>query len=137
MATATKAGAGDERIRPTSWWMLAVLLLFYTLSLIDRGAISLLVVPIQADLGLDDIDMGIVLGPAFAISYAIFGLPMGWASDRFPRRWIIFIAIVVWSAAAAGTGFAWSFASLLVARILVGVGEAALSPIAYTLIADS
>jgi len=136
MTTAADGLAVEEKMRPSSWWMLAVLLLFYTLSLVDRSALSLLVVPIQQDLGLDDIEMGILLGPAFAISYAIFGLPMGWASDRFPRRWIIFIAIVIWSAAAAGTGLAWSFATLLVARVLVGVGEAALSPIAYTLLAD-
>lgn len=137
MATTADAAAETDKMRLPSWWMLAVLLLFYTLSLVDRGAISLLVVPIQQDLGLDDIDMGIILGPAFAISYAVFGLPMGWASDRFPRRWIIFGAIVIWSAAAAGTGLAWSFTTLLIARILVGIGEAPLSPIAYTLIADS
>ena len=133
---ADAAPTQPERMRASSWWMLAVLLLFYTLSLVDRGALSLLVVPIQADLGLSDIEMGILLGPAFALSYAIFGLPMGWASDRFARRWIIFIAIALWSAAAAGSGLAWSFATLLIARVLVGVGEAALSPIAYTLLAE-
>ena len=136
MTAAQHPGEGEERIRVRAWWMLAVLILFYVLSLVDRGALSLLVVPIQKDLELSDIEMGIILGPAFAISYSIFGLPMGWASDRFPRRTIIFIAIVIWSAAAASSGLAWSFATLLLARILVGLGEAALSPIAYTLIAD-
>lgn len=126
-----------ERMRLASWWMLAVLLSLYILSLIDRGAIGLLVVPIQQDLGLSDVQMAMVLGPAFAISYSLFGLPMGWASDRFSRRLILFLAIVIWSVAAAGSGLATSFAWLLVARILVGAGEAALSPIAYSFIADS
>ena len=134
--TSEPSGEFKERIGGSSWWMLAVLVLFYVLSLIDRGAISLLVVPIQKDLGLTDIQMGLILGPAFAISYSIFGFPMGWASDRVDRRVIIFIAVVIWSVAAAGTGFAWSFASLLIGRVLVGLGEAALSPIAYTMIAD-
>ena len=130
------AAPPTERIPPASWWMLAVLLLLYMLSLLDRGTFNMLVVPIQKDFGLSDTQMGLLLGPAFAISYSLFGLPLGWASDRFPRRWIIFMAVVVWSLAAAGTGLAWSFTSLLMARIMIGVGEAALSPSAYSLIAD-
>lgn len=120
-----------------AWWMVAVLLALYILSLVDRGAVTLLVVPIQKQLGLSDIEMGIILGPAFAISYSLFGIPMGWASDRFPRRWIVFIAIIIWSAATTASGLATSFATLLLARIFVGVGEAALSPNAYSLIADA
>jgi MFS family permease len=126
----------QERVRLSAWWMLAVLLALYVLSLIDRGAISLLVVPIQRDLGLSDVQMAIILGPAFAISYSLFGLPMGWASDRFSRRVILFVAITIWSLGAASSGLAMSFTMLLIARILVGAGEAALSPIAYSLIAD-
>jgi len=77
MTAAQSSGAGAEKIRAGAWWMLAVLILFYVLSLVDPGALSLLVVPIQNDLGLSDIQMGVILGPAFAISYSIFGLPMG------------------------------------------------------------
>jgi len=131
------AQATGERIRLSSWWMLAVLLLLYTLSLLDRGTFNMLVVPIQKQFGLSDTQMSVLMGPAFAIAYALFGLPLGWASDRFPRRWIVFVGLVVWSLAAAGTGLAGSFAGLLFARIMIGVGESALSPCAYSLIADS
>lgn len=124
------------RIGFASWWMLAILLALYVLALIDRGAIALLVVPIQKDLALSDVQMGVILGPAFAISYSLFGLPMGWASDRFSRRLILFVAITIWSLAAAGSGLATSFMILLIARVLVGAGEAALSPIAYRLCAN-
>lgn len=135
--TADDARRESGRGSPGAWRMVAVLLSLYILALVDRGAISLLVVPIQKQFGLTDMEMGVILGPAFAISYSIFGIPMGWASDRFPRRWIVFIAIFVWSLAAASSGLATSFGTLLLARVFVGVGEAALSPNAYSLIADA
>jgi MFS family permease len=136
-AVAPVHAAMRARMRPAAWWMLAVLLLFYTLSLLDRGSFNMLVVPIQKHFGLSDTQMSVLMGPAFAISYSLFGIPLGWASDRFARRWILFFSLAVWSLAAGSTGLAGSFATLLMARIFVGIGEAALSPCSYSLIADA
>lgn len=119
-----------------AWWMLAILLLFYTLSFMDRYILTMLVDPIKADLGLTDVEMSLVLGPAFAVCYGIFGIPLGWASDRYPRRWVIFLGVSFWSLATATTGFARSFGMLFLTRTGVGIGEASLSPAAFSLMAD-
>lgn len=121
----------------TAWWMVAVLFLIYVLAWLDRLILSMLVEPIKAGMRLDDFEMSLILGPAFAICYAIFGLPLGWAADRFSRRAVIFAGTLVWAAATAACAYARSFEALLVARIFVGVGEAALLPCAYSLIADA
>lgn len=120
-----------------AWWMVFVLFCLYVMSWLDRLIISMLVAPIKADLGLSDFQMGLILGPAFGIAYAIAGLPMGWAADNYSRRWVIFAGGLTWTLATISCGLARSFETLLVARVFVGVGEAALLPAAYSLIADS
>lgn len=116
--------------------MVAVLFAIYVLSWLDRLIISMLVEPIKASMALNDFQMSLILGPAFAVCYAICGLPLGWAADRFARRWVIFGGALVWTAATSACAYATSFEGLLIARIFVGIGEAALLPSAYSLIAD-
>jgi MFS family permease len=116
--------------------MVTVLLLLNVVALVDRNIINMLVVPIQRDLRLSDMQMGIVLGPAFAFAYVIFGLPFGWATDRYPRRWVIALGSTIWSVAMAAGGFASGLAGLITSRALVGAGEVALSPAAFSLIGD-
>lgn len=134
--TAAIDAVSDEKISLGAWWTLTVLCLLYILSCADRLILSLLVEPIKQDLGLSDFQMGLILGPAFAVVYALFGVPLGWAADRFSRRWVIFGGAVFWSCATAAAAFATSFSSLLATRVAVGAGEAALTPSAYTLMAD-
>lgn len=124
------------RATPDSWWTLTVLFCVYFFCLLDRYIISMLVPDIKAELALTDIEMGLILGPAFSLFYAFFGVPIGWASDLFPRRWIIFFGVLLFSLATACTGLAGGFATLFLARILVGVGEASVSPSANSLLAD-
>jgi MFS family permease len=116
--------------------MVTVLLLLNVVALVDRNIINMLVVPIQRDLHLSDMQMGIVLGPAFAVAYVVFGLPFGWATDRYPRRWVIALGSTIWSVAMAAGGFASGLAGLIMSRALVGAGEVALSPAAFSLIGD-
>jgi len=97
----------------------------------------MMVAPIKEALHLSDFQMSLVLGPAFAISYAVFGMPLGWAADHYPRRWVIFGGVFVWALATTACGFATSFEMLMFCRIFVGIGEAALLPAAYSLIADA
>ena len=120
----------------TAWYAVSVLLIAYTVSFIDRTILSLLVGPIQADLGIGDTEMGLLHGLAFALFYCFLGLPIAWLSDRFSRRWIIAIGMIVWSAMTALCGLTKNFAQLFLARMGVGVGEAALSPAAYSMLAD-
>ncbi len=92
--------------------------------------------PIKAELGLSDVQVSLLGGPAFALFYTILGIPIGRLVDRRSRRLIISIGILIWSAATFACGLARTFALLFMARIGVGVGEAALSPGAYSMIAD-
>jgi MFS family permease len=117
--------------------MVAVLFTIYLFSWIDRLVVSMLVEPVKAGLHLTDFQMSLILGPSFAIVYAVFGIPLGWAADHYSRRLVIFFAALVWTLATIACGFAHSFEALLIARMFVGIGEAALLPSAYSLIADA
>ena len=125
-----------SKISISAWWMLFVLFLLYGFSYIDRLLIAMIVPGIKHGLRLSDVEIGVILGPAFAIFYAIFGVPLGWAADRYPRRWVIFLGVNLWSIATAAGGFAQSFWLLFGSRVGVGVGEASLSPAAFNLLAD-
>lgn len=117
--------------------MVAALFMLYVLAWLDRLTVSMLVTPIKAQLGLSDFQMSLVLGPSFALAYAVFGVPLGWAADRYSRRWVIFGGVLVWALATFACGFATNFAGLILARVCVGIGEAALLPSAYSLIGDA
>lgn len=119
-----------------AWFGVGVLLVAFIFSIADRIIISLLVDPIKADLNLTDSDMGLMMGPAFALFYALMGLPIGRMVDKRSRTMIVSIGIFLWSIMTALCGLARSFWELFLARVGVGVGEATLSPAAYSMIAD-
>lgn len=119
------------------WFLVVMLTIAYIFSFVDRYILGLLIEPIKADLGLTDEQIGWVIGPAFAIFYATMGLPLGWLVDRARRTWIVAAGIMVWSVATAASGLAKSFWHLFLTRMTVGVGEATLSPAAFSMIADS
>lgn len=115
---------------------LALLTLAYVLSYVDRSILALLVGPIRADLHLSDTEFSLLGGLAFALFYTILGVPLGWWADRGNRPRLISAGIGLWSVMTMLCGLAQSFPALFAARVGVGVGEAALSPAAYSLIAD-
>ncbi len=119
-----------------AWYVVVLLTLAYILSYLDRWVMSLLVELIKEDLSLSDTQMGLLLGFAFALFYATMGIPIGWLADRFSRRNIVVIGVSIWCMATAAAGLARNYAQLFVTRILVGVGEATLSPCALSLITD-
>ncbi len=130
---------GQEEPYPSNfyaWYCVIVLFGIYLNSFLDRQILGLLVEPIKADMGLSDTAMGFLGGPAFAIFYIIGGLPIGWLADRMSRRLLVGIGQLFWSLASIGFGLGRNFGQLAAARIGVGVGEASLSPSAYSLIAD-
>jgi MFS family permease len=125
-----------RKVPGQAWWALAVLSYFYVLSFMDRYILTMLVDPIQADLGINDFEMGLILGPAFGLVLGIFAVPFGLLADRKSRRTIVASAVGFWSAATMACGLANSFAALFLARVGVGAGEAAISPAATSLLAD-
>jgi len=122
---------------PRAWWAVSLLLVLYVLSFVDRQVISLMVDPIRKDLGIGDVGASLLTGFAFAAFYTLFGIPIARLADSKSRRAIIAAGVAVWSATTAACGLARSFAALFLARMGVGVGEAALSPAAYSTIADA
>lgn len=120
-----------------AWYMVAVLMVVYVFSFIDRQILSLLVQPIRRDLGITDTQMSLLLGFSFALFYTLFGIPLGWVADTKSRRGLIAAGLFVWSLLTAGCGLARKYWQFLLLRMGVGVGEAALSPAAYSLITDS
>jgi len=123
-------------IRKGAFFALAVLLVMSTLSFLDRKALSLLVQPIRHDLRINDFEFSLVQGASFSLFYVLLSYPVGWMVDRFSRRWVIYGGVTVWSAATVASGLASSFPQILIARSLLGVGEASLGPAAYSLLAD-
>lgn len=121
----------------TAWYSVAVLMLMYIFSFIDRTTISLIVEPMKRDLQISDTQIGMLQGLAFALLYTFLGLPIARLSDRHSRRAIIAAGVFIWSIMATLCGLARTAMQLFVARIGVGVGEAALSPAAYSMITDS
>lgn len=119
-----------------AWYVVVILVIAFIFSFIDRIIIAMLVEPLKADLGLTDTQIGWLQGLAFAVFYATVGLPIGRMADRFSRRAIIGWGIALWSLMTAVCGLARNFLELFLARVGVGVGEAALSPAAYSMIAD-
>jgi len=128
--------AGERQYGGYAWYALAVLILAYAISFIDRQALTLMVDPIRKTLNITDTQLSLLHGFAFAIFYTIMGIPIGRLVDRRRRTYIIATGIVVWSLMTAACGLARNFLQMFLARIGVGVGEAALSPGAYSLIGD-
>ena len=119
-----------------AWYVVGVLTLIYIFSFVDRQIFSLLVAPLRRDLQISDTQVSLLMGFSFALFYTFFGIPIGHLADVHSRRMIIAIGLVLWSAFTTSCGLAHSFAVMLVLRMGVGVGEAALSPAAYSLITD-
>ena len=117
-------------------YVVAVLILAYTFAYVDRTILTLMVGPIRKSLHISDIQLSLLHGLAFAVFYTFLGIPLGQLVDRRKRTRIIAGGVFVWSIMCAMCGLARSFGGIFLARIGVGVGEASLSPGAYSLLAD-
>ena len=117
-------------------YVMFILVVVYTFNFIDRQIVGILAIPIKADLGLTDTQLGLMGGLAFALFYTGLGIPVAMLADRKNRTWIMTIALTVWSAMTAVCGLAQNFWHLFLARLGVGVGEAGGVAPAYSLISD-
>lgn len=119
-----------------AWYVVVVLMFTYTVAFVDRQILSLLVQPIRRDLGLSDTQIGLLAGFAFALFYSVLGVPIARLADRVNRRYLIAIGVALWSVMTAACGLSKTYWQLFAMRVGVGVGEATLSPAAYSMIAD-
>ena len=122
--------------RGAAWYALIVLTFCYTFSFVDRQILAFLVGPLKQEFSVSDTQIGLLQGLAFAIFYSVFGMPMGRLADRFSRRNIVLVGVLVWSVMTAFSSAARSYVMLAFARMGVGVGEATMNPCAFSLIAD-
>jgi len=129
-----RSGADQRRIY--AWYVVVVLSVLYIVAFIDRVILNLLVVPIRAHFDRSDTQISLLQGAAFAIFYGLFGIPLARIADRGNRLWLIAAGVLVWSFATVSSAFAASFAVLVVLRIGLAIGEAALSPAALSMIGD-
>lgn len=147
MATQSIAGevdavptAASTTVYPPSgvaWYSVSILMVMYVFSFIDRQIIALLARPMERDMHLTDTQYGLMSGTGFALLYTFLGLPIARLADRHSRRGIIAVGVLIWSFMATACGLARSATQLFLARMGVGIGEAALSPAAYSMITDS
>ncbi|WP_129782482.1 spinster family MFS transporter [Peristeroidobacter soli] len=119
------------------WWTVFVLLLAYTSSFVDRQIMSLLVEPIRAHFSITDTQFSLLHGLAFVTLYTVFGIPFGRLVDTYSRTNIASAGVAVWSTMTALCALASTYGQLFLARLGVGIGEATLSPAAYSLLSDS
>lgn len=133
----------DVAARPrTRWtgmqiWVLTLLVLVNISNYLDRGVIAILQEPIKADLKLADWQLGVISGPAFAVLYSFAGIPVARLAERVNRITVLSIALTVWSGMTALCGAANTYLHLVIARLGVGAGEGACTPISHSLVSDT
>ena len=133
-ATATDTASRSSASARITLGMLAFV---YVLNFLDRQLISILAKPIQDGLGITDGQLGLLTGFYFALFYCFIAIPIGWLADRTSRVKVLSAACAVWSAATAACGMAGTYGQLVVARMMVGVGEAGGVPPSYAIISDT
>lgn len=131
----TKAARSlDAGARP--WLVLAMLSALYTFSLIDRNILVLLIGPIKTQFQINDVQIGLLVGTAFAVVYAFLGIPAGRLADRGNRKMLIAAGAIIWCLCTIASGFAASFAVLVLFRLGLAAGEAVLTPAVHSMIGD-
>ena len=120
----------------SAWYAVAFLTLAASLSTIDRQVLALMIGPIKRDLAINDSEIGLLGGLAFSLLYTAATLPAAWIADQRSRRTVITVAMLFWSAMTAACGLTHRFFTLFLARMGVGLGEAALGPAAYSILSD-
>ncbi|MEM9571364.1 MAG: MFS transporter [Pseudomonadota bacterium] len=126
----------EERGLGYRWYVVILLAILSIVSYADRLVLGILVQPIKEELGVSDTAMGFLLGFSFAMVYAVLALALARVADRWNRKRLIIIGVVIWSVMTSASAFADGFWQLAFCRLGVGIGEAALGPAALSIIAD-
>lgn len=131
-----EARALARRLSLVAWMGMAILILVNFTAMVDHQLVALLTVPMQKTFGVSDTQIGLLQGVGYALVSGIAALPAGAIADRFDRRVVLAVSIVIWSVALALCGVAPHFDQLFIATVIVGVGQAALVPVIFGLIPD-
>ncbi|MFM0298855.1 MFS transporter [Paraburkholderia sediminicola] len=135
MTVSTRSKPAGKRYT-YEWYVVVICMLAYVFSFIDRQVLALMIEPIKKDLHLTDTQFSLLQGFAFSLFYAVMGMPLAYLADRFARPRIIATGIALWSLATTVCGVSQNFLHMFLARMSVGVGEAALSPGTYSMLSD-
>lgn len=120
----------------SAWYGLICLLLLYFMYFVDRNILTLLVAPVRRDLGINNSQIGLLNGYSFSLLNGLFAIPFGWYADRHSRKTVLVFGITLWGLSTVASGFTTTFTQLMLTRMGLGLGEAALAPVAFSLIAD-
>ena len=132
----SSADGASEKISAYAWYVAILFAVFFVFSFVDRQIIGILVPGMKQEIGLSDLQLSYIGGLSFVLFYTIFGIPLGRMADSCNRKWLIFAGVVIWTVSTAACGLADEYWQLLVLRMGVGLGEAALAPCAYSMLAD-
>ncbi len=124
------------RAQFAKYYLFALLCLCSIVAILDRQALNVLVGPIRADLGISDLEMSVVQGPAFGVVFALCAIPLAYFADKGSRRMVIAMGLLVWGAATIACGLAVSLTALILGRMALALGEAALTPASHALVAE-
>jgi MFS family permease len=128
--------ADQNSVRRYSWYALSLLTLVYVFNYLDRTIIYILLPLIKKEMAFTDLQLAMLGSMSFVIFFTVLGIPFGRLSDRVVRKNMIAAGLAVWSLFSGLTGFATGFWSLMICRVMVGVGEATLGPAALSLLSD-
>ncbi|MEQ9463523.1 MAG: MFS transporter [Haliea sp.] len=135
--TLPRPGGLTTRFPEGGYWLLFVLFLVPLIGYVHRLIINILIDPISLELGISDTQASFLQGPPFAVAYALMVIPMGLLADRGNRLLLLSIGALIWSLGTLLCGAATGYGMLFAARLIVGVGEAALTPAIVSYIGDS
>ncbi|GLU52748.1 MFS transporter [Dyadobacter frigoris] len=123
-----------QSLPPQGWFSIIIIVLLVILAMIDRNAINLMIDPIRKSLQINDFQIGLLQGPAFAVFFLIGSVLMGWMVGKYSDKWLIYVGATVWSLATIASGFSSTFTIMLVARCFVGLGESVLQPVSWNMV---
>ncbi|MEO6248981.1 MAG: MFS transporter [Sphingomicrobium sp.] len=130
------ATSEEDRVLPGGWYTLGAMLVVTLFAFVDRQLITLAAAPLAVSLHLSDTQLGLVQGLAFTVFTLVALYPLAWAADRFDRRYVLGVCVVLWSLGTAACGFAQNFTQLFTAAVAIAAGEAGLGPISMSIVPD-
>lgn len=117
-------------------WVLFLLLLAYILNFVDRQVLAIVGLEVKQEMGLSDTQLGLLLGPYFALSFTLAGFVIARIADVASRRNVLVLGLAAWSLLTAGCGLVKGFAQLATLRFAVAIGEAAGTPPSHSMLSD-
>jgi MFS family permease len=126
----------EPRPSTRAWYALSVIIVATLLGFVDRQVLVLVAEPLKHEMSLTDSQFGILLGLGPGLFAALGAIALGWLSDHMPRQLVLAACILAWSAATAASGLAANFWQLLLATVAIALGEAALTPVIFSMVPD-